>query len=67
MYYTSSDTLSAHEMTADRVFHQKNTSIKGQIIVYRAGLGTDSCWDAFCANISNRGEPSGESWLKPST
>jgi hypothetical protein len=34
-----SDTPLAHEMTIGRVFYQKISPIKGQIVIYRAGLG----------------------------
>ncbi len=32
-------TPSAHEMTTGRVFYQKISPIKAQIVIYRAGLG----------------------------
>ena len=40
-------TLSAHEMTTGRVFYQKINPIKGQIMVYHAGLERTSAGTPF--------------------
>ena len=45
------DTLSAHKMTTGRVFHQRISPIKGQIVIYRPSIGPDSFRDALRATF----------------
>ncbi len=47
-----------------RDFDRQISPIKGQIVIYRTGLGSRAPGVAVCATVAgNRGEPSGESRL----
>ena len=57
-------TFSAHEMATGRGFHRQISPIKGQIAIYRLGIGPDSLRDALRASLSaTQRESSSESWL----
>ncbi len=58
---TGVGTLSAHEMTTGRVFHQQISQIMGQIVIYRPSIEADSLRGALRATIfGNLRESSGE-------